>query len=95
MVQNSGKTLCPGALKPVNLPEPVQVEEDPSGLPLAVSTPRRQAVTAILNRWRIDDEWWRSGAVSRLYYSVLFTSGQQLVIYQDLNSQKWYRQVYW
>ena len=84
MVQNSGKTLCADTFKPVNLPEPVQVEEDRSGLPLAVRMPRRQAVTAIEDRWRIDDEWWRSEPVSRLYYAVLFASGQRLVLYKDL-----------
>jgi hypothetical protein len=94
LVQNSGKTLRPVALKPVNLPEPVQVEEGPSGLPVAVKTPRRQTIMAIQNRWRIDDEWWRSVPVSRLYYTVLFTSGPQMVIYQDLANKCWYRQVY-
>jgi hypothetical protein len=94
MVQNSGKTLCSDTLKPVNLPEPVQVEEGPSGLPVAIRTPRRQAVVSIRDRWRIDDEWWRSGPVSRLYYAVLLASGQQMVIYKDLAGRGWYRQTY-
>ena len=94
MVQNSGKTLRPDAFKPVNLPEPVRVEEDSAGLPVAIRMQRRQTVTAIEDRWRIDDEWWRSEPVSRLYYAVLFTSGQRLVIYKDLNNGQWYRQKY-
>jgi hypothetical protein len=52
------------------------------------------AVTSIDDRWRIDDEWWRSEPVSRFYYAVLFASGQRLVIYKDLISGKWYKQVY-
>ncbi len=92
MVQNSGKTLCSGAFKPVNMPQSVRVEEDVSGLPIAVRTTRKQIITAVEDRWRIDDEWWRSEPVSRLYYTVLFTSGQRLIIFKDLISGQWYKQ---
>jgi hypothetical protein len=91
MVQNSGKTLCTDTFKPVNLPEPVRVEESASE-PLAIRTPRRQAVKAIEDRWRIDDEWWRTEPVSRLYFAILLISGQRLVIYKDLINGQWYRQ---
>jgi hypothetical protein len=94
MVENSGKTLCPGSFKPVNLPEPLKVEEDFSGRPLAVKTPRKQVVKAIEDLWRIDDEWWRTEPVSRFYYAVRLTSGQRLIIYKDLVLNCWYRQMY-
>ena len=108
MVPNSGKTQRVDAYKPVNLPEPIQVEESTAEEPVAVRilTPAarlsppvlkaalQQAVSAIDDRWRIDDEWWRSEPVSRLYYAVLLTSGQRLVIYQDLAAGGWYKQVY-
>lgn len=48
-------------------------------------------VKGILNVWRIDDEWWRK-PISRLYYSVEFTSGSRLTIFRDLITGKWYRQ---
>ena len=94
MVADSGKTLCTGTFKPVNVPEPVNIDEDPSGVPAAARTPRRQAVAAIEDRWRIDDEWWRGEPVSRLYYLVLLASGQRLVLYKDLVDSRWYRQAY-
>jgi hypothetical protein len=94
VVQNSGKTLCPGAFKPVNLPEPLQVEEASSGKPLAVRIPRRQVIQTIEDCWRIDDEWWRTDPVSRLYYAVMLASGQRLVIYKDLVLNCWYSQMY-
>jgi hypothetical protein len=94
MVQNSGKALRPSAYKPVNLPQPVQVEEGASGCPVAVKITRRQVVLAIEDRWRIDDEWWRSEVVARLYFVVLFASGRRLVIFKDLNNGQWYRQEY-
>ena len=93
MVTDTGKTLRPETLKPVNLPEPVSVEEDPSGLPASVKMKRRQKITAIENTWRIDDEWWRTEPISRIYYAVLLASGQKLVLYQDLIKHEWYRQT--
>lgn len=94
MVKNSGKTLRTDTYRPVNAPQPIPVEEDSSGSPLAVRTPRRQVVTAIDDRWRIDDEWWRREPVPRRYYAVRLASGQRLVLYKDLIDNRWYRQSY-
>ena len=94
MVQDTGKTVHTSTFKPVNTPEPVRVEEDSSGLPTAVRSKQRQAVMLIEDRWRIDDEWWRSEQISRLYFSVLLVSGQKLVIYKNLINGCWYRQSY-
>ena len=94
MVAHSGKTLCSGAFKSVNLPEVVEVVEDGAGRPLEIRLPPKQTVAEIEDRWRIDDEWWRAEPVSRLYYSVLFRSGQKLVVFKDLLKNEWYKQVY-
>ena len=72
MVQDSGKTLRTDTFKPVNLPEPVRGGRvRAQAFRWRSSLNRRQAVTSIEDRWRIDDEWWRSEPVSRLYYAVL------------------------
>ena len=92
MVENTGKTVRTVTLKPVNQPEPENVEEDAAGLPVALRTKRRQPVKAIEDRWRLDDEWWRSEPISRLYYAVRLTSGQKMVIYKDLIGGGWFRQ---
>lgn len=94
MVQDTGKTLRAETIKPVNLPEPVQVEEDSSGIPVALRNKRRQNIIAIEDRWRIDDEWWRSEPVSRLYFMVWLASGQRLTLSKNLNNNCWYRQSY-
>ena len=91
MVQDSRKTLRTEIIE-LNRPAPVQVQEGATGLPVAVKTPRRQAVVSIEDRWRIDDEWWRSGQISRLYYATLLASGQKMVIYKDLIDGGWYKQ---
>ena len=92
MVEDTGKAPGTGTYQPVNAPEPVAVEVDASGIPVAVKAPRRQPIAAIEDRWCIDDEWWRSEPVARLYYAVRLASGQRLVLYKDLISTKWYRQ---
>jgi hypothetical protein len=95
MVQDTGKTLRSDTYWPVNVPEPVDVEEASSfSLPLAVRAPRRQAVVNIEDRWRIDDEWWRQEPISRLYFEVTLDSGQKQVIYKDLINDGWFRQAY-
>ena len=94
MVADTGKTLCHDAYKPVNMPEAVVVEEGPTGEPVAVRLGRKQLVNSIEDRWRIDDEWWRSQPISRLYYAVLFKSGQKVIIYKDLAGGQWFRQTY-
>jgi hypothetical protein len=94
VVENTGKALRADTGKPVNTPEALQVEEDTTGLPIAVQLKRRQAVISIEDKWRIDDEWWRAAPVSRLYYNVLLVSGQRLVLYKDLVSGNWYQQDY-
>ena len=93
MVQNSRKTLCTDTIK-LNTPERVQVQEDSSGLPVAVKTSSRQLVRLrqIEDKWRIDDEWWRSDPIARLYYAVFLASGQRLVLYKDLVADCWYKQ---
>jgi hypothetical protein len=93
VVEDTGKATGAGTYKPVNVPEPVTVEEDPLGLPRAVIMRRRQPVASIDDRWRIDDEWWRREPVSRLYYALMLGSGQRLVVYKDLVKGDWYRQA--
>ncbi|MFC2020718.1 hypothetical protein ACFLU1_02875 [Chloroflexota bacterium] len=94
MVQDTRKTLRADTHRSVNLPEPIEVKEDSSGLPLAVKTLRQQVVAAIEENWRIDDEWWRRTPVSRLYFSVRLDSGHRLVFYKDLTDNCWYKQSY-
>jgi hypothetical protein len=94
MVADTGKTLRTDTTKPVNLPELLSVEEDAAGLPKAVRLKRRQSIIDIEDCWRIDDEWWRSEPVSRLYYAVILASGQRMVLSKNLIDKCWYRQSY-
>ncbi len=94
MAVNLQKTFYSFTGKPVNLPEPIGVEEDSAGLPVVLKSPRRQKITSIEGRWRIDDEWWRAEPVSRAYYAVQTAPGQRMVLFKDILGGQWYRQSY-
>ena len=51
-------------------------------------------VTAIEDRWEIDEEWWRTRSLSRTYYRVLLEDGQALTLYRDMLNGRWYSQRY-
>jgi hypothetical protein len=71
------------------------VETNERGWPVAVSISRRRlAVREVLERWRIDDEWWRQQPVSRAYFSLHLEDGRTLSVYRDLVRGRWWRQEY-
>ena len=78
-------------LRPLNQPRPVNVEADANGTPLNVE---RRAVEAVLETWRIDDEWWRSRPVSRAYWRLLLEDGRTVDVFRDVLRGRWYRQAY-
>ena len=49
-------------------------------------------VEKILDRWRIDDEWWRQ-EISRLYYHVALEGGRLVTLFNDLIGGGWFLQT--
>ncbi len=78
-------------LRPLNQPRPVTVEADANGTPLTVE---RHDVEAVLETWRIEDEWWRPRPVSRAYWRLLLEDGRTVDVYRDGVRERWYRQAY-
>ncbi len=73
----------------------MRVEAGADGGPIAIYlSSQRCAVGAVLETWRIDDEWWRERAVSRLYFSLLLEDGRTVTIYNCLASRQWAAQSY-
>jgi len=80
-------------LRSLNIPRPIRVQADARGRPVAIDRERqRVSVEQIEDRWRIDDEWWRSD-ISRMYYRVVLAGGRLLVMFQDLIGGQWYDQI--
>jgi hypothetical protein len=92
VVTLSRASLGTGRLQFLNEPNAIRVEHQ-DGVPIAVTWQRgRRLVVDVLERWRIDDEWWRNRPVSRLYFGVLLEGGKRLEIYKDLVDGQWYAQ---
>jgi hypothetical protein len=71
------------------------VETGGDGRPVAVYlSERRFGVEAVLETWRIDDEWWRERAVSRVYFSLALEDGRAVTVYSDLGNGSWFKQPY-
>ena len=93
MVQNPRETPGPGALRPLNLPVPIAVEEDADQRPLALTLRgRRLQVASIDDLWEVDDEWWRERPVARMYYRVSVQDGRLITLFRDLLDGEWYQQ---
>jgi len=55
---------------------------------------RRYEIEGVVERWRIDEEWWREQRISRLYYRLLLADGATVDVFHDLVSGGWAKQSY-
>ena len=94
MVAHPGAAGGPGRARQLNRPRPLRVEADDQERPIAVWLSGQHCVVeAVLEVWRIDDEWWRERAVSRAYWRMLLEDGRVVTVYQD-GSGRWAGQSY-
>ena len=76
----------------IGLPAPSEAR-GPDCLPRAKRGDRTVGrVEAILESWRIDDEWWRH-MIARAYLEVILEGGKRLVLFQDLITGQWFLQM--
>ena len=81
------------AVRPLALPVPVAVREDPHGHPLAVRRDRQwQPVARVEERWQVDC-WWLPAPLQRHYYRVSGPDGRQITLFRDQQAGRWYRQA--
>jgi hypothetical protein len=81
-------------ITPLHTPRGIGVLMNSSDEPDVVTRNGRQIqVSAIMNTWRIDDDWWRD-EISRQYFQVELKSGLIITIFHDLVSGRWYEQRY-
>lgn len=94
MVPPPRAALRADRLRALNAPRPVTVTRDAAGLPLAVAGAARDGadapvpIDAVLDRWRLDDEWWRR-PIARRYFEVLLAGGAHVVLVEDLVTGEW------
>jgi hypothetical protein len=82
----SGKTN--DRIRALNVPQRVKVELDAEGFPKAAG---EITVEAVLETWRIDDEWWRH-PISRRCIDAILEGGRHVVLFEDLTTGEWWIQ---
>jgi hypothetical protein len=95
-------------LRPLNLPQPVTVKLDNSGLPMTIgntvrpdkeednSEPTDYAPYGRAVETIIEtwhiDDEWWRQPISRRYVEVILEGGKHVVLYEDLTGSSWYMQ---
>jgi len=101
MVAPARAPLRTDRLRTLNAPRLVTVELNADGAPAKVWRSRDNGggqeetaavVDAVLEMWRIDDEWWRK-LISRRYFAVILESGTRVVLFEDLVTREWFIQT--
>jgi hypothetical protein len=55
------------------------------------SAAEERRVEAVVDEWRIDDEWWRT-PIHRRYVEVVLEGGAHVVLFEDVMTGEWYLQ---
>ncbi len=92
MVEDTREKAGLSAIQPIGLPTSIDVKVDSSGFPLEVRVGHLWLAAQVVDRWRIEDEWWRRDQVSRAYFSLLLEDERPLTLFRDLVTGKWFRQ---
>ena len=94
MVKNPRTPTGTGSLLPLNLPLPAAVIADDAGVPtMVLMRGQMRRVVAISDRWRIDEEWWRT-EISRRYFALELEGGSRTTVFHDRVTGNWYTQQY-
>lgn len=81
------------ALTTLNQPQLVSVSMNSQAMPSAVTVgKRRYPVSSVIDRWLIEEGWWRQWPTRRLYFRVELQNYRDLVLYRDLDNGQWWLQ---
>ncbi len=90
MVKDTRAPASIGDIRALNQPHPLAVKTGDGGVPTALKLRGRWVtVESIVDRWRIDDEWWREQPISRMYYECAVDQGLRVTVFKDSVSDKW------
>jgi hypothetical protein len=75
--------------RPLASPEEVAVSPGPSGRPRLV---KGAEVDAVREEWVVEDRWWAGRELRRRYFELVLADGRDVVVYRDLEGDRWYVQ---
>jgi hypothetical protein len=73
----------------LSVPRRVAVQAAEGGQPAAVAG---REVDAMRESWLVEDRWWTERPVRRRYWELVTTCGRDEVVFQDIQSGRWWRQ---
>ena len=95
MVANTRGTPDTRRIRRLKAPKPLEVSENDARQPERLRFDGGwQCVGLIRRPWRIDQHWWQSSPVSRLYFRLAPGDGPPLTVYRDLVDGQWRQQEY-
>jgi hypothetical protein len=71
-------------------PSPAHVQLSAEGIPVAVEGAR---VLALRESWLLEDRWWSEQPLRRRYWELLLESGRNVVVFCELSTRRWFRQL--
>ena len=81
-----------GGLRPLLVPEQVEVKEDGNRRPEAVKLGEKwRRVARVEDSWTFD-LWWLPRPLTRTYYRVEREDGGQITLFRDQHDDRWYQQ---
>ena len=92
MVETSTDKLGAGAIRALNMPLAIEVRESERGYPTVLKLKNVWQSVVIQDIWRIDDDWWRPEAISRVYFRLSLKDGSTPTVFKDLITRKWFNQ---
>jgi CO dehydrogenase/acetyl-CoA synthase delta subunit len=73
----------------LSIPRRVSVDADEQGSPIEVNS---RTVDAVRESWLVEDRWWTERPLRRHYWEIVTACGRNEVVFQDLESGRWWRQ---
>jgi hypothetical protein len=71
------------------IPRRVAVSAGGDGRPQIVDD---RVVDAVRESWLVEDRWWTERPLRRRYWEVVTACGRDEIVFQDLESGRWWRQ---
>lgn len=68
-------------------PALARVRARDDGRPLSVDG---RTVDSVRESWLVEDRWWTEAPLRRRYWEVVTTCGRNLVVFRDLQGERWF-----
>ena len=73
----------------LSIPHRIAVQAGEDGRPQIVD---QRAVDVVRESWLVEDRWWTDRPLRRHYWEIVTTCGRDEVVFNDLESGRWWRQ---